>query len=132
MAARPLSIAGIPFGRLRPVRPLAERSSGHVVWLCRCKCGNECQKPASGIVRGYITSCGCALAEYRELAPRIAAFSRRNLGIVEMWQEGVTIGQLSRHLGHRSHAWVSRMIQRYIRQMLLDANAAQLEKASPP
>jgi len=36
-----------------------ERKDRHVVWHCRCDCGNEVNVRSSDLISGHTTSCGC-------------------------------------------------------------------------
>lgn len=119
---RALNLCGLEFGKLRAVKPLPERNRGSIVWLCRCKCGNLCRREARNLSAGETVSCGCALTEYRYLRRRLAVYSRRNLTIVEIWKQGVTMTAIARHFGI-NHQRVSRIVRRYIREMLKERAA---------
>lgn len=54
-----IDIAGKRFGRLIAIRPLEERQNNHVLWLCKCDCGNEHKVIASVLRRNLSASCGC-------------------------------------------------------------------------
>ena len=36
------------------------------IWHCRCDCGNECDVPSAGLIRGDNISCGCKRKELRK------------------------------------------------------------------
>lgn len=46
------------FGNLTALYPTNKRISGHVVWHCRCDCGNECDIASSHLTSGQTQSCG--------------------------------------------------------------------------
>ena len=54
-------LTGQRFGRLVCLEPTEGRSksSGSVIWHCRCDCGNECLVPRDQLMKGYKKSCGC-------------------------------------------------------------------------
>lgn len=47
------------FGRLVALYPTDKRSGNHVVWHCRCSCGNECDVSLTDLMSGDTQSCGC-------------------------------------------------------------------------
>lgn len=57
---------GERYGRLTAVRPTGQRSSGSVVWECRCDCGKHIEARATLLTSGHTTSCGCAKRELDE------------------------------------------------------------------
>ena len=57
-------LSNMSFGYLTALEPTGERSRKDVLWLCRCKCGNECKVPATSLVSGNTLSCGCLKAEH--------------------------------------------------------------------
>ena len=48
------------FGHLVALEPTDERYYRHVVWLCKCDCGNLTKATARSLQDGNRTSCGCA------------------------------------------------------------------------
>ena len=52
-------LAGKVIGKLKVIKPLSERKTGHVVWLCQCECGKKVKVPTSNLQGGRKTSCGC-------------------------------------------------------------------------
>ncbi len=63
-------ISGTHFDRLEAIEPTERRRGGHVVWRCRCDCGNECFVSAGNLVSRNTRSCGCLRRE--EVAKRDA------------------------------------------------------------
>ncbi len=46
------------FGRLTTIKPLTPYK-GHMLWLCKCDCGNETQVQRYRLLQGLVMSCGC-------------------------------------------------------------------------
>lgn len=61
------------FGRLKVVEMLDDRICGHVVWLCRCRCGSIVAVVGSNLTTGNTLSCGCW---QREISRRPSALRR--------------------------------------------------------
>lgn len=57
------NIQGQKFGRLTALYPTEERKEGHIVWVCKCECGNEYKVKAVDLIRLHTTSCGCLQPE---------------------------------------------------------------------
>lgn len=54
-------ITGQKFGKLTAIKPTSERNlSGHIMWICKCDCGNICKVGSSYLINGHTQSCGCA------------------------------------------------------------------------
>jgi hypothetical protein len=51
-------LTGRRFGRLTVIA-FAGRRPSHVLWRCRCDCGQETTVQAGGLRSGHTTSCGC-------------------------------------------------------------------------
>ena len=58
-----LELSGKKFGLLTALYPIGNQGS-HIIWHCRCDCGNETNVRATRLKMGEILSCGC-LAESR-------------------------------------------------------------------
>lgn len=55
-----IDLTGRRFGRLVVLREAEQRSkSGEVMWVCRCDCGNICEKVGLYLRCGDTKSCGC-------------------------------------------------------------------------
>lgn len=55
-----INLIGQKFGRLTVLQKTNERnSSGGILWLCKCDCGNICKRPTSTLKKEGIHSCGC-------------------------------------------------------------------------
>lgn len=61
-------LTGKQFGYLTALRPSEERNRRDIVWICRCRCGNEVHLPATRLLTGSNMSCGCLKAEYLQKA----------------------------------------------------------------
>jgi hypothetical protein len=59
------NLSGRRFGRLVVDAHVDTRANGHIVWLCRCDCGNETRVTACSLKRGHSASCGCLQREAR-------------------------------------------------------------------
>lgn len=51
------------FDRLVVVSKTEKRFRGHIVWHCKCDCGNEIDVPAIRLTKKNTRSCGCLLKE---------------------------------------------------------------------
>lgn len=54
-----IDLTGQPFGRLVVIREAGRDKGGHVLWLCRCECGNEIIVRGDHLRKEHTTSCGC-------------------------------------------------------------------------
>lgn len=54
-----LDLTGQRFGKLVAVRPTDKREYSHIVWECRCDCGNVCLANQNALKKGSKKSCGC-------------------------------------------------------------------------
>lgn len=51
------------FGRLTVLEKAGSDSVGHLIWKCRCDCGNEINVLATNLIRRCTQSCGCLHSE---------------------------------------------------------------------
>ena len=58
-SGKPKDISQMTFGYLTAIAPTEKRDRNDIVWICRCKCGNEVEIPASRLIRKKTLSCGC-------------------------------------------------------------------------
>lgn len=57
---RKLNLGGQKFDRLTVIEEAGKRDkSGHVIWLCRCSCGNYTEVSSNHLNKGNTKSCGC-------------------------------------------------------------------------
>ena len=54
-----LELAGQKFGRLLVLYECGRSKDGHVLWKCRCDCGNECVVSSANLKNQHTQSCGC-------------------------------------------------------------------------
>lgn len=59
------NIIGRKFGRLTVIEKTNLRQSGHVLWECRCDCGNTVVVRKNSFVSKSTQSCGCMKKENR-------------------------------------------------------------------
>lgn len=53
------NLLGQRFGKLTVIEKTHERKSNHIVWKCKCDCGNICNKSSDSLHRSLVISCGC-------------------------------------------------------------------------
>ena len=54
-----IDLTGQPFGRLLVLYECGRSKDGHVLWKCRCECGNECIVRSTELKNQRTQSCGC-------------------------------------------------------------------------
>ena len=57
------NLIGSQYGRLTVVAQTSKRLRGHVLWECKCICGNICEALGSRLGNGATRSCGCLRKE---------------------------------------------------------------------
>ena len=57
--SKKLELAGQPVGRLLVLYECGRSEDGHVLWKCRCECGNECVVRSDALKNQSTRSCGC-------------------------------------------------------------------------
>ncbi len=95
---------GVRNGRLVTIRPAGKAADGHIVWLCRCDCGNE-KRVASNMLRDTGTkSCGCLRKEAQA----------RRLKRDGAWNEGKSYAINNGERCYKTrHAWAKAVIRHY-------------------
>jgi len=73
-----IELMGQTFGRLTVFKEVKKRKNNHVVWLCRCKCGNSKQVRGSGLTSLRTQSCGCYKRERTSEAHKIHGEAGKN------------------------------------------------------
>jgi len=63
MSRQMIDLTGRKFGRLTVLRPTERRTSGRVVWECKCDCGNMICVASNSLLDGDTKSCGCLRKE---------------------------------------------------------------------
>lgn len=56
-------LTGQKFGKLTALYPIEERSNNHIMWHCKCDCGNEIDVVNASLSSGNTKSCGCLKKE---------------------------------------------------------------------
>ena len=59
-------LTGQIFGFLTVVKDTGKRQNKNVIWLCKCKCGNETEVITSNLHDGSTQSCGCIKKSFGE------------------------------------------------------------------
>lgn len=54
-----LDLTNQKFGRLTALYPTEKRKGNHIVWVCRCDCGNLCEVGSGMLTFRHTQSCGC-------------------------------------------------------------------------
>ena len=57
--SKKIDLTGQPFGRLLVLYECGRSKDGHVLWKCRCECGNECVVSSDALRKQLTQSCGC-------------------------------------------------------------------------
>lgn len=57
--ARAKDLSGLIFGRLAVLGPVGRNSTGKLLWVCRCECGNQSTVCGEHLRSGHTRSCGC-------------------------------------------------------------------------
>ena len=52
-------LTGKRFGSLTVLAKSENKRGRAILWICRCDCGNRCEKPTSELNAGTAVSCGC-------------------------------------------------------------------------
>lgn len=66
-------ISDMTFGFLTAIEPTGEKNRKDLIWLCRCKCGNMVEYPATRLLVGNTLSCGCLNKEHFQRANKYIA-----------------------------------------------------------
>ena len=56
-------LTGVRSGRLTVVKMVGKSKDRHLLWLCKCDCGNEVVLPSCSIKGKHTMSCGCLKRE---------------------------------------------------------------------
>lgn len=85
-----MNLFGKKFGRLVVTGSKGKDKYRNLLWLCKCKCGNETIQRTNTLRMGLVKSCGCYLRE----AARRRMIGNRN----PMWKKNPSLGAL--------HTWL--------------------------
>ena len=80
-----IDLTGQRFGRLVVIREAGRDKGGHVLWLCRCECGNEVTVRGDHLRNEDTTSCGCYQRECVAEAHTTHGMSKTRL--FSIWQD---------------------------------------------
>ena len=58
-----IDLTGQRFGRLLVIKEAGRAKNGHVLWRCKCSCGNDVTVQGDNLRLGRTTSCGCFCRE---------------------------------------------------------------------
>ena len=72
LPSRAINLTGNIYGRLEVTRFLGVRGDKHLLWECKCACGNIHKATTNMLRRGHCQSCGCLHSE------RASAWSKQN------------------------------------------------------
>lgn len=53
------NLRGKRFGRLMVISDIGRANDRHVLWMCRCDCGNTVNVSSRDLITGHTKSCGC-------------------------------------------------------------------------
>lgn len=54
-----IDLTGEKFGKLTVIKRIKDKSNNHIMWLCKCDCGNTKVVRGSSLTSGESKSCGC-------------------------------------------------------------------------
>lgn len=57
------NLLGQTFGKLKVISMTERRRDRHVIWKCKCECGNICEVCSKELINGDTKSCGCIVRE---------------------------------------------------------------------
>ena len=77
-------ISGERFGRLVVLKQNGRTSDRHIIWECKCKCGNIVNVSSRDLIGGHTKSCGC----FQKDATRKARYKHGDRGgrLYIVWQ----------------------------------------------
>lgn len=61
-----INISNFVFGRLTVIDKAGKDKFGHIIWKCKCECGNTTNVLVDNLLRGLIKSCSCLRTEELE------------------------------------------------------------------
>ena len=65
--AQSKDLTGQVFGKLTALYPTKKRSGSHIIWHCKCECGEEKDISSGSLISGDTQSCGCIKASIGEI-----------------------------------------------------------------
>ena len=73
------NMVGEPYGWLKVIALTTKRQAGHVVYLCRCKCGTEIEVARPNLKNGSVVSCGCGRSDPDRAKRRAATLGNQKV-----------------------------------------------------
>lgn len=52
-------LSGMLFGRLTVIKESGRTKDRHILWKCKCECGNTVDVSSRDLLSGHTKSCGC-------------------------------------------------------------------------
>lgn len=65
-----LDYTGVTLGYLTGIRPTDRRISGSLVWVWKCRCGQDVESRSTLVKLGKKKSCGCHLVDLKSIPPK--------------------------------------------------------------
>lgn len=78
-----IDLTGKKFGRLTVLAESGRNKNNHIIWLCKCDCGNEKNVLGDSLRRGHTLSCGCLALE--KLSKRSYKHGYSNERLYRIW-----------------------------------------------
>lgn len=76
-------LTGQKFGRLTVDKFVSKNKYGHVLWLCKCDCGNEITVTTGHLLGGDTASCGCYQSECSK--QKATKHGQKHTRLYEIW-----------------------------------------------
>ncbi len=96
------NIKGERFGKLVVIEPTENRQNCHIIWHCKCDCGNDHFVIGSVLKAGVSTSCGCVRRN------RLLKHGGAGTRIYNIWK--LMRSRCNNHNRPRFHRWGGRGI----------------------
>lgn len=95
---------GQRFFRLLVLRRIGKGPDNHIIWLCKCDCGNTTRAASNTLKMGRKRSCGCLRSEA----------ARKRIKRDGVWNEGKSYSiQQGTRCYRTRHAWSKAVIRHY-------------------
>lgn len=78
------NLTGRKFGRLTVIKEEGRAKDRHVLWFCKCDCGNTCLVPSNVLKKGDTRSCGCLFEETQHI-PKHIKHGESNTRLYQIW-----------------------------------------------
>ena len=80
-------INGQRFGKLVAIKKIGIDSRRNAIWLCKCDCGNECQRIVADLTKKKNHSCGCLANEHlKDMAKKNTTHGMTGTGIYRSYK----------------------------------------------